>query len=150
MTWIVDVIGFPKQVKGYFEKTIEFGAAIEDSYAYVLKYDGIVGSMIVDVASRYAVRNLVINLEKAQIQWRWDESSFNLYEADTNRWIKYNQSESSAASGYNKNIIEDMYIDEIRAFIEGIKNPKLYPNSIDDDIRVLKILDDVEKSDGGF
>ena len=32
----------------------------------VLKYPGMVGTLIVDVAARYAVRNLVINLEKVR------------------------------------------------------------------------------------
>jgi len=150
LTWIIDVIGFPKESKGYFEKTIDFGSQIEDSYAFLLKYDGMLGSVIVDVASRYAVRNLIINLEMAQIQWKWDESCFNLFEVEKNRWIKFNQPESSAAAGYNKNIGEQMYIDEIQAFISGIKNNKLFPNNIDDDIKVLQILDDIEKSDGGF
>lgn len=150
LTWMVDTIGWPKETKGYFEKTIDFGADIEDSYAMVLKYPGMVGTLIVDVAARYAVRNLVINLEKGQIQWKWDDACVNLYEVDNNRWIKYNQPEFTSASGYNKNIGEQMYIDEINAFINYFKGVKAFPNTIDDDIKVLEILNNVENSDGGF
>lgn len=150
LTWMVDTIGWPTDVKGYFEKTIDFGANIEDSYAMVLKYPGMVGTLIVDVASRYAVRNLVINMERAQIQWKWDEACFNLYEVENNRWIKFNQPEFTSASGYNKNIGEQMYIEEIRSFINYFKGEKAFPNTIDDDIKVLEILNKVEDSDGGF
>lgn len=150
LTWIVNTIGWPKSVKGFFEKTIDFGAQIEDSYAFVLKYEGMIGTVIVDVAARYALRNLIINLEKAQIQWKWDDSYFSLYEADKNRWIKYMQPEFVSETGYNKNIGEQMYVDEIKAFISGIGNNTLYPNTIKDDIKVLEILDDIENSDGGF
>lgn len=150
LTWMVDTIGWPKETKGYFEKTIEFGANIEDSYAMVMKYPGMVGTLIVDVAARYAVRNLVINLEKGQIQWKWDDACVNLYEVENNRWIKYNQPEFTSASGYNKNIGEQMYIDEINAFINFFKGVKPFPNTIDDDIKVLEILKSVEDSDGGF
>jgi predicted dehydrogenase len=150
LTWIVDTIGWPLDAKGLFEKTIDFGPDIEDSYAFVLKYERMVGSIIVDVAARYATRSLIINLEKGQIQWRWDEACFHLYEAESNRWIKYNQPEVSAAEGYNKNIGEEMYINEVKSFIDGIKLRSSYPNSIDDDIKILEILNKIEQSDGGF
>ena len=150
LTWIVDTIGWPIDVKGVFEKTIDFGSNIEDSYAFILKYKGMIGSVVVDVAARYATRSLIINLEFGQIQWRWDEACFNLYEVVTNRWIKYCQPDISAATGYNKNIGEEMYIEEVQSFITGIKSPSAYPNSIDDDIRILEILNKIENSDGGF
>jgi len=150
LTWIVNTIGWPIDAKGLFEKTIDFGSNIEDSYAFVLKYNGMIGSIVVDVASRYATRSLIINLELGQIQWRWDEACFNLYEVESNRWIKYNQPEVSAALGYNKNIGEGMYIDEIKSFINGINSPSDYSNSIDDDIKILEILNKIENSDGGF
>ena len=150
LTWIVDTIGWPVDVKGLFEKTIDFGPDIEDSYAFVLKYEGMVGSMIVDVAARYATRSLIINMELGQIKWNWDEGCFYLYESEPGRWIKYNQPEVNAAAGYNKNIGEEMYINEIKSFIAGIQERSVYPNSIDDDIKILEILNKIEKSDGGF
>lgn len=150
LTWIVDTIGWPLSAKGVFEKTIDFGAQIEDTYAFTLKYEDKVGAMIVDVASRYAVRNLVINLENAQIQWRWDDGFFRVFEAKTGRWITYHQPEITAAAGYNKNIGEQMYIDEVAHFIGGFMGTHSYPNTIADDIRVLEILEQIENSDGGF
>lgn len=151
LTWIVDTIGWPIETKGLFEKTIDFGPNIEDSYAFVLKYNNMIGSMVVDVAARYATRSLIVNMELGQIQWRWDEACFNLYEVETNRWIKFNQPEVSAAAGYNKNIGEGMYIEELSCFINGIISPtSSFPNTLDDDIKVLEILYDIEKSDGGF
>jgi len=150
LTWIVDSIGWPESAKGIFKKTIDFGPVIEDSYAFLLNYHDKVGSIIVDVAARYALRNLVINMEKGQIQWRWDDSFFKVYESETNRWITYYQPEFIAASGYNKNIGEQMYINEINAFISGIEDKCQYPNSIEDDIKVLEILTQIENSDGGF
>lgn len=150
LSWIVNTLGWPLDAKGVFQKTIDFGANIEDTYAFHLIYNSMVGSVVVDVASRYATRSLIINLEQGQIQWRWDESFFNLFEVETNRWIKYYQPETISALGYNKNIGESMYIEEIKSFINGIISPSHYPNTIQDDINVLKILDKIEKSYGGF
>ncbi len=150
LTWMVDTFGWPISAKGYFKQTIDFGAKIEDSYALVLNYEKAIGSLIVDVASRYAVRNLIVNLEKAQIQWRWDEGFFKLFDVSNQRWIKFEQPEMTAATGYNKNIGERMYIKEIDSFINGFMGKSTYPNTIDDDIKVLEILNEVENSDGGF
>jgi len=150
LTWIVDTIGWPESVKGAFAKTIDFGSDIEDTYVFTLNYKNKLGAMVVDVASRYAVRNLIINMEKAQIQWKWDESAFNLFEVENNRWIRFNQPQFESAEGYNKNIGEKMYIDEISCFLDGMKDSSKYPNTVEDDIKVLELLNNIEKTDGGF
>jgi len=150
LTWIVDTIGWPDSVKGSFSKTIDFGPDIEDTYVFTLKYKDKLGAMVVDVASRYAVRNLIINLESAQIQWKWDESAFKIYEVENNRWVHVEQPQFSSADGYNKNIGEKMYIDELSSFIKAVENKSVYPNTIEDDIKVLQLLNTIENSDGGF
>lgn len=150
LTWIVDTIGWPKSVKGVFEKTIDFGCAIEDSYAFTLKYADKVGTVLVDVAARYAVRSLIINLEEAQIQWRWDEQTFHLYEVENGRWVHFEQPQTVSVPGYNKNINELIYIEEVEHFIKGIKDRKAYPNTVEDDIKILELLNEIETSDGGF
>ncbi|HBM15428.1 MAG TPA: gfo/Idh/MocA family oxidoreductase [Lentisphaeria bacterium] len=150
LTWITDIIGMPQDIKGVFAKTMDCKADIEDSYAFTLKFKNAIGSMIVDVAARYATRNLVINLENAQIQWRWDEGKMRIYEAASPSWIEYKQPESKPVAGYNVNINENMYVEELQAFLEGIKDRKQYPNTIEGDIAILKLLKAVEDSDGGF
>jgi predicted dehydrogenase len=150
LEWLIDITGRPTDIKGYFLKTIDLGAEIEDTYSFVLKYPDKTGAVIVDVASRYWVRNLVLNMEKAQIQWRWDDGFFRLFEAGKDSWITLSQPENLAEQGYNKNIIEQMYIDEIQAFINGINDRRAYPNSIEDDIYILELLNRIEESDGGF
>jgi predicted dehydrogenase len=149
-TWIVDLLGFPKEVKGHYRKTIDFNCNIEDSYTCSINYDDIVGTMIVDVAARYAVRNLVINLEEAQIQWRWDKREIELYEARSRRWIYLKQPTYTSISGYNENINESMYVEELGTFIKAIDDNSLYPNTLDKDIKVLELLKSIEDSDGGF
>jgi predicted dehydrogenase len=150
LTWIVDTIGFPLEAKGIFKKTTDLKANIEDSYCFTLIYKNIAASIVVDVASRYATRSLIINLESAQIRWNWEDGFFKIFEVKNNEWKICKQAEVKVQDGYNKNICEKMYIDEIRSFIDGISDPKKFPNTIDDDIKVLKILEQIENSDGGF
>ena len=140
LTWLVDVLGYPEKVSGFYGKTMDVGADIDDTYALSLKFKQGFGTLLVDVASRYAVRNLVLNMERAQIVWRWDEAMVHVYEADNQRWIEYKQKEASAHAGYNKNIIEDMYIEEMGAFITAVQGKGKFPSTLADDIEVLKLL----------
>lgn len=150
LTWMIEVFGYPEAIKGYFRKTEDVGCEIEDSYACCLSYKDKVGTLIVDVTSRYAVRNLIINFERGQIQWRWDKKQIEIYDALTQEWKYIVQKEQKHIEGYNTNIGEDMYVEEIRTFLIGIDNPSKYPTNIDYDIAILKLLNAVEDSDGGF
>jgi len=150
LTWICDTLGMPKEIKGYYTKTMNVGADIEDTYAFTMDFGNMLGAMIVDVTARYAIRNLVLNMEKGQILWRWDQGFLDLYESDTNRFIRFEQPMGQAESGYNKNIIEEMYVDEVRSFINQVKGIGIYPSDLDYDIKILTLLNNIENSDGGF
>ena len=148
LAWLVEIIGFPKHVKGYFGKTMEVGADIDDTYVLSMACKkNIYASLIVDVACRYATRSLILNMEYGQILWRWDDGVVKLYDAFNHRWINMYTPQGQAAEGYNKNIIENMYIDELNAFINGIKDKKSFPSCLEEDIAILKILLAAEKSD---
>ena len=148
MTWMTEVFGWPEKVHCCFGKTMpSMKADIDDTYALSMKYKDFIGQLMVDVVARFAQRHLIINLDRAQLVWNWNDSLFTVYEADSNRQVVYHQPTAAAsASGYNKNIIEQMYIDEVAAFISGIKDPKTYPNSLDEDIRCLQLLVNAEKN----
>lgn len=75
-----------------------------------------VGSLLIDVVRRNAIRNLVINFEKAQLQWRCDTESFEVYEVRTGKWRTIEIPDMIHEEGDNKNINENMYIDKIDAF----------------------------------
>jgi predicted dehydrogenase len=144
LTWIVDILGFPKNITGFYGKTLEMGVDIDDTYAISLDFGEEYGSLLIDVVARYATRSLTLNLEKAQILWNWDNDFIKLYDASTKKWENHYFKKGQAAEGYNKNIIEDMYIKEMETFINALKGKCRFPNSLDDDIKVLKLLYKVE------
>ena len=150
LTWITDTFGIPQGIKGYFRKTGKIGCDIEDSYVCCLDYGDMIGTMIVDVVSRFATRNLIVNFERAQLRWFWETGRIEIYDVATKAWKYIKQGEQRHAEGYNENISEDMYVDEIRAFLAGAENPSAYPNNIEKDIAVLQLLSELEDSDGGF
>lgn len=150
LTWITDIFGLPQEIKGYYRKTGNIGCDIEDSYVSCLNYGDMVGSLLVDVVSRYPARNLIINFEKGQIQWRWDKEQVEVYNAENDSWNMIKPEEQEHEEGYSPMIGEGMYIEEIKAFLAGIENKTAYPNTMEKDIKVLELLNAIESSDGGF
>ena len=144
LTWITDVVGFPQNITGFYGKTMDGGADIDDTYVISMDFGDCYGSMTVDVVSRYATRSLILNMDHGQILWRWDENIVKLYDAVNQRWIYYRSPEGEAAERYNRNIIEDMYIDEIKSFVDAIDGKDKFPNSLDEDIEILKLLQKAE------
>lgn len=150
LTWIANIFGLPKGIKGYFRKTADVGCDIEDSYVCVIDYENMVGNLTVDVVSRYAVRNLCINFQEAYLQWNWDKKRIEIYSAKDGQWHYIDQPEQISQPGYNENINENMYIEEIESFIDGIVDNSKYGNTIEKDILILKLLKELEDSDRGF
>ncbi len=150
LTWLVDVVGWPREAVGFLGQTLDMGVDIDDTYAIALRGEGWIGSITVDVVARYALRSLVLNLEGAQVQWRWDEKVVKVYDAETREWTEIVEPETvAAAAGYNANIIEQMYIDEMDAFRRAVAGSAPFPSTLADDITVLGILEAVESTNRG-
>jgi predicted dehydrogenase len=140
LTWLTEVFGWPSSVNGARASTMDVGAAIHDTYVLTLTYPRTLGVLIVDVVARAAIRRLLVNMERGQITWDWGENAVRVYESDTGKWVAHSLPEPKAAAGYNKNIAEQMYVDEIASFVGAISGADAFPNSLQDDIRVLNLL----------
>jgi predicted dehydrogenase len=150
LTWLTDVFGFPESGKGFFRETMDLGVYLENCYSFSLKFHDFLGAITIDVVSRFATRSLILNFERAQLRWNWEERQVKIFDPLSDKWELLQLSGGEPEIGYNKNIIEEMYICEIKAFIEGIHNPLAFPNKLEDDVKVLKILNQIEDCDGGF
>lgn len=149
MTWFTELFGFPRRVAGQFRKTIEIAGAeyIDDTYNGLLDYGTFLATITVDVVSRHATRRLTINGDKAQLAWSWDDAAIKVFDGETAQWTEFSYRMEEAEPGYNKNIGENMYIDEIRAFLDAVAGKAAFPNTLEQDHRVLKLLYALERSD---
>jgi predicted dehydrogenase len=146
LTWMVDAFGWPQQVQGMKLRTADVGAPIDDTYAALLRFDGFAGSLVVDVVARQAVRKLTLNLERASLSWDWDGGTVRIYEAEAGRTVDLHQPRSTAHAGYHQNIGEAMYIAEIGSFLAAAQGRGSFPHSLEDDIGVLALLEEIERT----
>jgi predicted dehydrogenase len=149
MTWFTELFGFPRRVACQYRKTIEIVGAedIDDTYNGLLDYGTFLATVTVDVVSRRATRRLTINGEKGQLIWSWDDAAIKVFDGASAQWSEFGYQMEAAEPGYNKNIGENMYIDEIRAFLDAVAGKASFPNTLEQDHRVLKLLYALERSD---
>ena len=149
LTWFTDIFGFPKRVASNYRKTISIEGAerIADTYNCLLDYDKHLAVISVDVVSRHATRRLLINGSDKQLHWNWDESSVQVFDPQTNTWSSRDYSMAAAATGYNANIGEGMYVEETSAFLDAVRGTGQYPSSLATDHQVLRLLYQFEASD---
>lgn len=150
LTWMGKLFGNIHKVSGFYAKTIALKADIADTYVFNLQYkSGVLGSVVVDVVSRVATRRLIINGEQGQIRWDWDRPQVELYQADKQAWNIISFAAGHAEQGYNANIMEEMYIEEIDTFLQAAEGRKTFPNLLKQDYEVLQLLYAIEKSNRG-
>ncbi|MBC7428145.1 MAG: Gfo/Idh/MocA family oxidoreductase [Bacteriovorax sp.] len=149
LSWLCRVFDFPESIASTFGKTIVFegGDNVDDTYNLLMKYrKGFFGVLTVDVVSRYATRRMTINGQDGQLRWDWEHDYVELYTAKTGKWEKVSFEKGAAHAGYNPNIAEDMYVNEIKSFMSAVENTGNYPTDLTYDWNVLKTLYKAEKN----
>lgn len=148
LTWIIDIFGYPKGVFSNIKKTMSIDGAdeIDDTYFLMLDYETSIINLNVDVVSRKATRILILNFEKGQLIWNWENNFISQYDAINQVENKFNY-ETLNFKGYNKNISELMYIEELKSFFSCISNKNIFfPNNIKKDKKIINILLSAENS----
>ncbi len=147
--WIIKSFGLPRSVAANYRQTynIEGAEYIDDTYNCLLDYGNFLAVMVVDVISRYATRRLTINGTRKQLWWSWDENCVKVYDPEKKEWDKRSYEVGKVQAGYNANIGENMYIEELKTFIDQIEGKGKYPNTMQEDYDLLQLLYKFEKSD---
>jgi len=149
LTWLTKLLGFPKRVCGNVRKTIAIAGAelIDDTYNLLLDYGSALSTVTVDVVSRHATRQLVINGDGGQIVWNWDQPIVRVFDGEAKSWSELPYNVGSAAALYSQNIGEDMYVRELEAFLGAVQGRRQFPNTLAADHRVLDLLYAFEQAD---
>lgn len=145
LPWIVHTFGDIERVNVIKRKLTGLKMDFPDIYfIHVEHQNGSVGSLIIDVVSRQAVRKLEIFNEELYI--RWDGTPDTLFEKNiiSGELEKISTGEYIHEQGYKDFINEYAYVKEIEEFFKVMKGKEaLY--SFEKDKGILRIIDEIEK-----
>ena len=149
MPWIVQGFGEIKDM--YIKKDNLSSLKIDypDNYIINLTHkNGSKGVIIVDIVSRCAIRNLEIFNEDMHIIWNGTPQSLQEYSIKQKKMLNIATYEIiDKDNNYAENIIENSYMDEIKAFIALINGDKTkLKYSYKQDLEILNILDRIEEN----
>ncbi|MFH1583260.1 MAG: Gfo/Idh/MocA family oxidoreductase [Candidatus Falkowbacteria bacterium] len=134
-----------KQISGNIAKLTELDMTADDIYLANLKYkNGILGNVIVDVISRKPFRTLRVLGSRGVLEWERLDSIIKIYDAKSKKSKKIIVPKGHPETGYLNE--EEMYNDEIKAFLDAIRGKKIYPHTFKDNYQLLQTLFALEKS----
>ena len=145
LPWIQYVFGKIKKVNVIKRKMTNLGLDFPDVYLIQMEHEGgNVGSLVVDVVSRQAVRNLEVLNEDLYI--RWSGTPDSLYKKDTasGELKQVLEGKYVHEQGYAEFINEYAYEKEVQEFFEVIQGKQPIYN-FEADIETLKIIDEIER-----
>lgn len=144
IVWLVSVFGKIKSVCAIKSKVSRLEADIDDIYNVLLEFEGgIQGNLTVDVITRFPYRQLKILGEEGIIFADWSERTIAFFTKEMG-W----QNEKIDDGIIEKNYIhgDAPYVEEMLIFIKSIRKEISQPYTFNDDLKVLKILEAIERS----
>ena len=146
LNWICDIFGIPKVINSHKNKLSNLDMDADDIYHFTLKFPkNIIANITVEVLSRVVpTRIMTILGSKGKICLNYEDKIIKLYKPDNSiKIFKINEGKPEKGYVYS----EKPYIDEMENFINAVKkgNKKLFPNNLQQDSYIFKILEEIEK-----
>jgi predicted dehydrogenase len=146
LTWLNALFGEPQPLACVATRVGTLDADIDDLYQCLLRYPGnLLASLTVEVLSRpCATRQLRIVGSQGQIVFDADEHCVRHITTGHADWQRFGLGHGSVATGYINP--DEPYVEELKLFIAAVTqgDPRLFPNTLLDDHRVLHLLSQLE------
>ncbi len=134
-------------VSGFVDKVSDLDMDADDVLTASLKYkNGILGNVLIDVVARAPFRTLRILGSKGVLGWERFNNEIKLYDAKTKIWETIAVPQGRPEPGYVNE--EEMYNDEIKAWLDDINGKTKYPYTFEDSRKNLETLYKLEAGGG--
>lgn len=134
-----------KNISGIITKVSDLDMDANDIALANLKYkNGILGNIIIDAISRKPFRTLRILATNGVLDWEGYDSTIKLYNAKSKDTGTILIPRGRPESDYINE--EEMYNDEIKAFLDAVYGRAPYPFTFEENLENLKTLYKLEKS----
>lgn len=149
LPWILNTFGDVSRIYSIKGKNTNLAIDYPDNYIVCLEHEnGTKGSLIVDVVSRKAVRNLEIYSEDLYLGWNGTPEGLYYYDYQQKKDILVDlYDEVERREGYSSFIVENGYLHEIESFFAQVKDGVLPIYDFEKDKRTLQIIDDIGADD---
>jgi predicted dehydrogenase len=147
LTWINQIFGTPTPLACVSRKLTNINAKIDDIYHSILEYPNkMILNLTVEVVARpKAVRDFRILGTKGEIVYSSDTNQLKYINLSMKDWEVISFEDGTIENKYINP--EEPYINEIKDFLNAITNNdiKLFPNSLEEDYKVLQTLYKLEE-----
>ena len=145
LTWLTHTFGPVLRVSAQKAKLTRLEADIDDLYQLQLEFaSGVHGQLQVDVIARQPYRQFKLLSEEAVVTWDSTTKTVACWTAAKQAWETHVEPAGTVEQGYVN--AEDMYVDEMRAFLDAVAGRAPWPNSLADDAACLAVLEAAEES----
>lgn len=146
LVWLVYLFSHIKSVYGDIRKLSKLDVDIDDIYQAVLEFDNhIVCTFVIDVFTKPSIRETKIIGEKGVIICDFNGGIIKIGKDENWRTIKVKM--GKVAKGYKGSTPpETLYEEEMKYFLDAVKNKRKYPHLLRDELKILDVLDAMEES----
>lgn len=148
LPWLVDIFGPIAEAHYITQKITDLDILYDDAAVIAVKHEsGAIGSLLVDVACRRAVRNFSFTNEVCYIEWDGTPEGLRLYDVASQEMVHveaYGNAGVEHHDGYARFIVENAYEAELDAFIRAIENDEPPQWGLEEDERILRLIDKLE------
>jgi len=149
MPWLINTFGKIESLQVISDKMSHLDLPYHDNYMVIIKHvGGHKGVLAVDVVSREAVRDFCVYGEHLFIKWDGTPHGLqkkNLDNGELKPIQLYEQEMARHDDNYSRNIIENAYESEIKAFVSAISDGKKPVYGYSDDVETLSWIDKIEE-----
>lgn len=140
LIWLNSLIGSEvKEVHGTIGKLSDLDMDADDTITAAVTYENSVrGTLLIDVIARKPYRTLRILGSEGVLEWERFEYSIKVFDAGSKKTETIPVPKGTPEKGYVNE--EEMYIEEIQAFLAAIKGEARYPYSFEENFSKLHLL----------
>ena len=147
LVWLTDLVGSVTEVTAMKDRLGDLEAEIDDVYHLLMRFDNkVIGHLQVDIVARSARRELCLLGTEGNVTWSAADKTVKLYSAKDQDWQEFPEGETAVEAGYSGFSIENMYVDEMKAFVDACTGGAPYPYTFVEDAEVINVLLAAEKS----
>lgn len=146
LVWLTYLFNEIKSVMANVEKISKLDVKIDDVYQILMKFKNNINcSLTIDVLSIPSFRETKIIGEDGTILCDFNNGTLKILKGKTVKEISLKL--GNIAKGYGGSTPpEALYEEEIKTFLDSIENRKKYFYSFDEELKILHVLDAIEKS----